>query len=48
MTGSISAQKLSEVIKEFGLTIDIDKLIAETDKDGSGIIDYEEFKALLA
>ena len=48
MSGSISTDKLSSVIKDFGLTIDIDKLIAETDKDGSGLIDYEEFKALLA
>ncbi len=47
-SGTISSAKLSEVTKDFGLTIDIDKLIQETDKDGSGLIDYEEFKALLS
>mmetsp|Transcript_2649 Transcript_2649/g.9347 ORF Transcript_2649/g.9347 Transcript_2649/m.9347 type:complete len:148 (-) Transcript_2649:1338-1781(-) len=47
-TGTISADKLRNVCKEFGLTIDIDKLIRETDTDGSGEIDYEEFKGMLA
>ena len=43
-SGEISTDKLRAVIQEFQLTIDIDKLIADTDKDGSGQIDYEEFK----
>jgi len=30
------------------LTVDIDRLIDETDTDGSGEIDYEEFKAMFA
>ena len=47
-TGSISTEKLCDVVKDFGLTIDIEKLIHDIDKDGSGQVDYEEFKALLA
>ena len=34
--------------RSFELTIDIDRLIEETDADGSGEIDYEEFKAMLS
>lgn len=34
--------------QDFGLTIDIDKLIRETDADGSGQVDYPEFKAMMA
>ena len=45
-SGEISTDKLKAVITEFQLTIDIDRLIAETDKDGSGQIDYEEFKCV--
>mmetsp|Transcript_62283 Transcript_62283/g.167126 ORF Transcript_62283/g.167126 Transcript_62283/m.167126 type:complete len:147 (+) Transcript_62283:86-526(+) len=47
-TGEIAADKLREVIEKFELTIDIDRLIEETDTDGSGKIDYEEFKAMLS
>merc|ERR1712072_1554201 len=42
-SGEIMTEKLRKIIKDFGLTIDIDKLIRETDTDGSGFIDYEEF-----
>jgi hypothetical protein len=35
------------VIERFELSIDIEHLIAETDTDGSGMIDYEEFRAML-
>ena len=48
MTGSISTEKLTAIVKDFGLTIDIEKLISEIGKDRSGQVDYEEFKALLA
>ncbi len=41
-------EKLRRTIKAFELTIDIDKLIVETDTDGSGFIDYEEFKAMFS
>jgi hypothetical protein len=37
-----------QVIEKFELTIDIDRLIEETDTDCSGKIDYEEFKAMLS
>lgn len=29
------------------MTIDIEKLIREVDKDNSGFIDYDEFKSML-
>eukprot|EP00003_Mantamonas_plastica_P024575 TRINITY_DN459_c0_g2_i1.p1 TRINITY_DN459_c0_g2~~TRINITY_DN459_c0_g2_i1.p1 ORF type:complete len:112 (-),score=34.12 TRINITY_DN459_c0_g2_i1:78-413(-) len=47
-SGTISSQKLIKVIHDFELTIDIESLIAETDTDNSGYIDYDEFKALLS
>ena len=34
--------------QDFGLTIDLEKLIKETDTDGSGKVDYAEFKAMMA
>lgn len=46
-TGEISTDKLKAVIKEFGLTIDIVRLIAETDTDRSGYIDYNEFAVMM-
>ena len=46
--GCIDADKLIQVIKEeFEMTIDIEALIAEVDEDGSGEIEFDEFKALL-
>ncbi|ACO68511.1 dynein 18 kDa light chain, flagellar outer arm [Micromonas commoda] len=47
-TGEISTDKLRAVTKDFGLTIDIEKLIRETDTDGSGKVDYAEFKEMMA
>mmetsp|Transcript_43073 Transcript_43073/g.52237 ORF Transcript_43073/g.52237 Transcript_43073/m.52237 type:complete len:168 (+) Transcript_43073:216-719(+) len=43
-TGSVSFDRLRQVIADFDLTVDVDKLIAETDLDASGNIDYNEFK----
>lgn len=44
----MDADKLIDIIKnEFELTIDIVSLIQEIDKDGSGEIEFDEFKALL-
>ncbi len=38
-----------KIIKQdFGLTIDIEELIDAVDADGSGEIEYEEFKNLLS
>mmetsp|Transcript_14653 Transcript_14653/g.16835 ORF Transcript_14653/g.16835 Transcript_14653/m.16835 type:complete len:156 (-) Transcript_14653:240-707(-) len=47
--GKVDAKVLIQVIKEeFNMTIDIEKLIEEIDADGSGEIEYEEFKNLLS
>ena len=40
-TGQVSTDKLRGIIKDFGLTIDIERLIRETDLDHSGFIDYD-------
>jgi len=46
--GSVDTNKLIQIIKgDFGLPIDIETLILETDLDGSGEIDFDEFKHLL-
>ena len=46
--GCIKAEKLRSVCREFGLTIDIDGLIKQFDVDGSGKIEYDEFKSMLS
>ena len=47
--GSIDAQKLINIIKhQFEMTIDIEKLIQDIDEDGSGEIEYDEFRNLLS
>ena len=47
-SGIVDASKLIDIIKnQFEMTIDIEKLIAEIDEDGSGEIEYEEFERLL-
>ncbi len=33
--------------QEFGLTVDIVKLIQEVDTDGSGQIEFDEFRAMM-
>ena len=46
--GAIDAEKLIRTIKdEFEMTIDIEKLIEDIDEDGSGQIEFDEFKMLL-
>ena len=46
--GCVDAKKLIDTIKnDFAMTIDIEKLIEEIDEDGSGEIEFDEFKALL-
>ena len=43
--GIVDAKKLIDIIKnQFEMTIDIEKLINDIDEDGSGEIEYEEFK----
>ncbi len=47
--GFIDAQRLIRIIKyEFEMTIDIEKLIQDIDEDGSGEIEYDEFRNLLS
>ena len=47
--GCVDAVKLIRTIKdEFEMTIDIENLIKEIDTDGSGEIEFDEFKALLS
>ena len=46
--GNINADELIRIIKkDFEMTIDIEKLIAEVDEDGSGEIEIDEFRTLL-
>eukprot|EP00826_Nyctotherus_ovalis_P008491 TRINITY_DN12201_c0_g1_i8.p1 TRINITY_DN12201_c0_g1~~TRINITY_DN12201_c0_g1_i8.p1 ORF type:complete len:219 (+),score=84.53 TRINITY_DN12201_c0_g1_i8:190-846(+) len=48
-SGSISADRVRKIIKdEFQMTVDIDKMLNEVDFDGSGSIEYDEFKTLLS
>ena len=48
-TGHVAKSKLIQIIKhDFGLAIDIEALINEIDTDGSGEIEYEEFRTLLS
>ena len=35
------------LVQEFELTIDLDVMLAELDKEQTGSIDYKEFKSLL-
>jgi len=47
--GCVDADMLIRTIKEqFEMTIDIEALIKEVDDDGSGEIEFDEFKELLA
>ena len=47
-SGCIDANKLIGTIKnDQKMTIDIEKMILEVDEDGSGEIEYDEFKLLL-
>lgn len=42
-------ETLVKIIKQdFGLTIDIEELINKIDTDGSGEIEFDEFKQLLS
>ena len=43
--GCVDADLLIRIIKkDFGMTIDIEALIEEVDEDGSGEIEFDEFK----
>lgn len=45
---SVASNLAPRCLQDFGLTIDIEQLIKETDLDGSGFIDYEEFKTMMS
>lgn len=47
-TGSVSIQKLLGTIKEFELAVDLASMLQAVDKDGSGRIDFQEFRLLLS
>jgi Ca2+-binding EF-hand superfamily protein len=47
--GHVTRATLIKIVKhDFGLTIDIEDLINKVDSDGSGEIEFEEFKLLLS
>jgi len=48
-TGHVKRERLVQIIKvDFGLKINIEEIIDKIDTDGSGEIEYEEFKNLLS
>ena len=48
-SGHVKKDTLIKIVKQdFGLTIDIEELIAKIDIDHSGEIEFEEFKDLLS
>jgi len=48
-TGSVSRETLVKIIKhDFQLTIDLEELIDSVDTDGSGEIEYDEFRVMLS
>lgn len=48
-SGNVKRETLVKIIKhDFGLTIDIVELINKVDTDGSGEIEFDEFKTLLS
>lgn len=47
-SGVVERSTLVRIIKvDFGLTVDIEQLIDAVDRDGSGEIEFGEFKELL-
>ena len=47
--GNIDADRLIDTIKnEMEMTIDIENLIKEIDEDGSGEIEFDEFRQMVA
>ena len=48
-SGNVRRETLVRIIKQdFGLPIDIEALMNKIDTDGSGEIEFEEFKMLLS
>lgn len=47
--GFVDSQILVQILKnDFEMTLDIEKMIRDLDKNGSGKIDYDEFRYLLS
>jgi|TARA_B110000208_G_scaffold185096_1_gene239776 Ca2+-binding EF-hand superfamily protein len=47
-SGHVSRETLIKIVKhDFGLTIDIEQLIDDIDADGSGEIEFKEFRSLM-
>jgi len=48
-TGHVDREVISRIIKiDFGLDIDIDKMMDTVDADGSGEMEFDEFEQLLS
>lgn len=45
-TGVIAADRLRRFVRDFGLSVNIEKLISDADVDKAGFFDYDEFRSL--
>lgn len=45
-TGVIATDRLRRFVRDFGLSVNVDKLISDAEVDKSGFIDYDEFRTL--
>eukprot|EP00759_Apiculatamorpha_spiralis_P015100 PhF_6_TR2179/c0_g1_i1/m.3572 len=45
--GQVDTSLLRKAVQEFGLLIDIEKLIREADQDNTGTVDFDEFEIML-
>lgn len=46
-TGKVLVDRLRSILEEFEMKIDIDRIIHEVDKEGTGAIDYLAFKQIM-
>ena len=47
-TGCVNRERINQIIKvDFGLEIDINKMMDVVDEDGSGEMEFDEFELLL-
>ena len=44
--GEVLKEKVEQFVQETELTIDVDKFVGEVDEDGSGKVDFQEFRQL--
>lgn len=47
-TGKILVDRLHSILEEFEMRIDIDRIIREVDKEGTGAIDFAAFKQIMS